>query len=512
MEHTFWKSFSKITLIISLLLILVLSFSNLVLYSTPIFATNSSTNLYEYYNTGGNSDSIHIYGPNWDSQTFTVGTSSHSITDIQLMIKRVGTTPGLVTIAIQATNTGVPISPDLASATYDGNALNTDYSLTNFTLTSELSINASITYSIIIRDISGDSSNYVLVQQNSAGGYTGGAVVHSANSGLTWTSEATDSIFKVYGKSLLSIVSAAVFNNYAVDSSNNHTINDLLITVNIINTYTPYYPNQLASQYFSIQLLDLTGTTILASDPISGWGNNPVSMYIGPNLTSQLTQGGEYIIRLMGTFTGAPTDITYALQSSDWHGTDLSKLYDWCITTAKTMETYYSDLTNTTVTFVTSVNRSNFLWIGYNSTNVLNQSGGAIFDAGISGLSTIIPNLFQTLISTIKYKAEGFNPTMQNNINLETNIGPTIYADATKIANIFDLSAKDVLLIFWILVYAILVFWLLALNQIGIGLIVGFPWMMWGTYLGIVDVIIIGTIASLSALYIVYHVWFERVM
>ena len=64
------------------------------------FGTTTPSNLYEHLNTGNDGDSLEIYGANWTAQQFTVGTTSHSVNTIKLLLKRVGS-PSTVTVSIR---------------------------------------------------------------------------------------------------------------------------------------------------------------------------------------------------------------------------------------------------------------------------------------------------------------------------------------------------------------------------------------------------------------------------
>lgn len=74
------------------------------------------------------------------------------------------------------------------------------------------------------------------------------------------------------GSTILTITSAGAFKNYIETG-------DLLITAEVINKYTSYYPNLDPKQYFQIQLLNVAGTTILGATPLWSWGDVPTSIY-----------------------------------------------------------------------------------------------------------------------------------------------------------------------------------------------------------------------------------------
>lgn len=479
------------------LISLVIIFSFSLLEVIPLSATPT---LYETFTTGGNSDSAHIYGVNWEAQTFTVGTSSHTISEVSLSLKRSGATPGTVTVSIRATSSDVPAGADLTSATFNGNSLTTSYTTQLFIFTSPVNVNASTEYSIVVRAIAGDSSNYILWQENSAGGLSNGTDANSTDSGSTWTKNATpDNLFSIYGDPDLALNNVAVFNNYLENG-------DLLFVVNYIDVYTPYYPSQLAPQYFNLQLLDLTNTNVLASVLVPDWGNRPGSIYLSANSAAAITQGGGYYIRIYGLFSGNPYS-SYQLQPADWKGSDLNLLDNWCITTAKVMELYYG------ITFTDYVPKSKILgFISTGLTAVLNVQGSLIFDNGIPSLSDVRPQLFGSLSDTPKYNAKTFNPTLQTKLDYNIKLGSTIVTTATTLGNFIGLDAKAFLGLVWVFVYLVIAFFLMKADNITVGLGIGTLWMMYGVYCGVIDVILMGVIASIAALYIVYHFWFKNVI
>jgi hypothetical protein len=517
------KKLTKFTSILMIILMsLVLSLSFIIPLNSKFVSAVSGT-LFESYTTGGDADSTAIYGQTYVGQTFTVGSISHTISNVIVNLKVTGT-PGTITMIIESTTGGLPNDESIAITTVNGDLYSsTVYSPADFVLADPISVDAGTEYSIYFYVVGGSASDYITLKTDaSSPAYTGGTYVESVTGGTSWAATAgTDCLFKVYGNGLADIVSVGVFNGYIDDPNStdiNVRLNDTLIVANIINTYSPYYPNQLASKYFSLQLLDTTGNIIIASDPVSGWGDGVSSIYIGENQTSQLQYGAAYKLRLMGTFSGAPTTITYTLKPEDWYGNNLTNLYQWCINTALKMGSYYST-SSSTISFVTQVSKNKlFGIIPSGSSYVLNQEGGAIFDNGIPGLSLVLPGLFQTFVGTIQYTQNSFTNSYQTGDNAidtarwQENVGPTITTDATFLASFLQVDAKDLLVFFWIIVYALVAFWLINANQLAIALIGGFPWIMWGVYLGIVDVIVIGTIAAISALYIVWHFWWTRVV
>lgn len=156
------------------------------------------TTEYEYYETG-DAQVTQVYGVNWYAQTFTVGASAHTITNVKLKLYRSGL-PGTVTVSIRATSGNHPTGSDLTSGTIDGNTI-TDASPGQFyeIAVTELALSANTKYAVVVRAPSGTDAKYVCWRQNNTGGYSGGNKEESNDSGAVWTSwTAIDFMFEVW--------------------------------------------------------------------------------------------------------------------------------------------------------------------------------------------------------------------------------------------------------------------------------------------------------------------------
>jgi hypothetical protein len=152
---------------------------------------------------------------------------------------------------------------------------------------------------------------------------------------------------------------------------------DWLVTVRYIDIYAPYYDTYDVRKYFVAQFID--GSTVVAQTPITAWGNKVGNIYLSAAQVSGLTYGSAYKIRIYGTFSGNPYT-EYTLLSTDWLGNDLTQLDSWVITSASTISSYYG---STLTAYIADRGE------------VLNATGGSYFSTGISGLSTVRPQLFQ---------------------------------------------------------------------------------------------------------------------
>jgi hypothetical protein len=158
--------------------------------------------------TTGDNSGIQSSGENWNFQGF-ITTDEYTITSVRLKMYRAGN-PGIVTASIRAADgEGEPTGPDLCSGTIDGNTFTTSISGEWYRVpfnVGTLLPNAS-QYTIVVRAVAGDVSNYIKWRANSGGGYSGGVSGISTNSGETWTDfQATDHVFETYSSPGLSNV------------------------------------------------------------------------------------------------------------------------------------------------------------------------------------------------------------------------------------------------------------------------------------------------------------------
>ncbi|MDD5082734.1 MAG: hypothetical protein PHU08_05110 [Dehalococcoidales bacterium] len=158
---------------------------------------------YQHYDSGDNIIAG-VYGNVWRGQSFMPATA-HKIKSVWLKLARLGT-PGTGTISIRATDAaGKPTGSDLCSGTIDGNSLTTDTAGVwyEITLSEGYDLSADTFYAMILRAPSGDASKQIYWRQNTAGTYSGGCFVHSADSGATWTADWTrDYMFEEWAEAI----------------------------------------------------------------------------------------------------------------------------------------------------------------------------------------------------------------------------------------------------------------------------------------------------------------------
>jgi hypothetical protein len=351
------------------------------------FATLGSPNIWEYLNTGCDTDSHNIYGSNIGYQTFTTGGTAHTSIYVRLYLKRT-LSPSTVTVSLRSANAGLtePTGLDLATATLNGNAMSTAYTWYQFTFIPQEALEPNKQYSIVVQAVSGDNANYVNWCTVAAGGIAGGIYGNSVNGGVTYSANTSDALFEVWGYASLQVTDAKVFTNYI-------TTGDWLVTAVVDLTYAPYYNLQSdPASNFQFQLISSAGN-IIAATPIKYWDRQPIGLYLQPAQTTALTWGGTYYARIR-LVTG--TDYQeYPIASTDWKGSDMKWLDQWIITSAKSLAAYDTSLEPIDV--ATGLARVTYVYTASEilKGTVLNNDGGIIFARGIPSIVERRPDIFQ---------------------------------------------------------------------------------------------------------------------
>jgi hypothetical protein len=156
------------------------------------------SNKYEYFTSEIVTDKV-IYGGVWLGQTFTPSVS-HIITSVKLHLYRGGS---LETIGVYIRNTsgGVPSGGDLCAVTVAGSTITTDGAGADyeFTFPTPYFLNAGTKYAIVIGVSNGSYPDNTLQVRAAAGGYSGGNIVNSSDSGSSWSADSKDALFEEWG-------------------------------------------------------------------------------------------------------------------------------------------------------------------------------------------------------------------------------------------------------------------------------------------------------------------------
>jgi len=446
--------------------------------------------LQENYSTGADGNYT-IQRNEWYAQTFTVSPESHSINEIRIFGYREGE-PGTVTISLRDTDdSGLPTGTDLTSGTFDGDAVtNSTTGAWCAVVVTETNLDYDEVYAVVIRAEAGDVDNtfHIKVDESSPT-YSGGSAIESSDSGVTWSADAsTDAYFEIYGKALLEVSQAKVFSGYVEDD-------DLLITLEYWNEYTPYWPNEDSNSYFYIQLRDSTGATILKQTTCNAWGLKPGSIYISADEASGLTVGGTYRVYLVGNLDEEPTAY-YTIVSSDWKGDDLTLLDSWVITTAHELEDEYEE----TFTDTSGTNE------------ILNEQGGVIFATGILGLQYVRPDIFAVSVYIPGYDEADSTNAYEESTTWREVLGTgvaTFFDAAGEIVGLED--GRDIGAGILVAVYLGLCILIVARKGdalVGAGL--GIPIIIAGSWLHLIDIVFILVVAAIGVFFTMYKFWWAR--
>jgi hypothetical protein len=455
-------------------------------FVVPALAATS----WESYTTGDN-QAVEVYGVHWYGQTFTVDPSSHSIVDVRFLAYRVGT-PSTITVSIRDTgDDGLPAGDDLTSGTIDGDTItdSTAGSWYGVSLT-ETSLSYGETYAICLRAEAGDDSNYLALREDSTGAYASGTALTSSSGGITWSTDTgKDIMFQINGNSLLQVNGAKVFNSYLED-------NDMLIVLSYLNTYVPYYPDDVVSMDFWLQLRSTNGNVTIAQTVCQQWGYMPGCIYLNANQAASLTIGMPYRIYIAGASEESPTAY-YALKSADWEGDALSLLPVWVMTMAHSMATYYGTAMTSQV----------------QNKEVLNSEGGTVFATGIPSLISTNPELFQDITHT-----PVVNPIAPGTTNFDTSttweiqVGPVIADLANGLGGVFgDVSGKYIIAAFFFFIYLAICFFVVKAKADPIvGSFLCVPILLGMADLRVIDFQLIACIGAVAVIMTVYRFHWSR--
>lgn len=477
------------------LLVIMIAVSLAIGVSLP---ASASPVLHEYWNTGGDANSIAIYGGEFVAEQFTSEAVSHSVTSIRVELLKVGAAP-IVTVALWNASAGVPTT-EISTITYNGNVLSTTYTMYEFDIPDAVLL-PSTQYAIVVSCTAGDNANYVQWHQDSGGGLANAVGLHSHNTGISWTSDTpADYLFEIIGDVVFQVVDANVFQDYLVDG-------DWLIVAECINNYPEYYTDEIASMSFNIQLLDVTGTNVLAATTLKSWGDAPISIYLAPTSVTALTIGDAYIIRMIGTFTGTPST-SYTLQNTasqmDWQGSDLVYLDQWCLKTANSMHTYDYGVGIITNPYTVADSEGN---------NVISSSIEYKFTTGIIAIMDVRPNLFATVVLKPDYTIEPATNVWDNLYTWQNQVGTTIASDATTFGGVFGITAKQFLSMGIWLIYIACMLFVFASNrgsETAFALVLCVPVLFIGLHFRLIEGYIIAMLAVFSLLLFLMKTWFNK--
>jgi len=469
----------------------------LIVIATTVFMVipvEASPILYEYLNTGGDANSIDIFGANVVAQQFTV-TTSHTVTSIKLELLCV-LAPPTVKVSLYNAAAGVPTT-EITSVTYAGTVLADSYTMTTFDIP-DTSLLPSTQYAIVVSSPNGNATNYIRWHQDSGGGLGSAVGLHSHDTGISWTSDTpADYLFEVYGEVVFQVKDANIFQDYLVDG-------DWLLVVETVNDYPGYADITDPEQYFNVQLRNVAGTVVLAATTLKSYGDTPCSIYLSPSTVSALTYGSAYIVRMVGNFTGTPYveyTLSNTIDNDDWQGSDLRALDSWCLKTAKSMNTYDGNTNSHPYTSKSS------------SGELLSTEGGSGFIAGIPNIMEVRPDLFEKVIRKPIYDYGVATNTFDNETSWDIEVGSVIASDAASLGAILGITAKQFLSMgLWIIYIFAMLF--IFVNKAGAETmfvaVICVPLLLIGAYFRIIEIQVLLVTAAMLALLFTWKMIMSR--
>jgi hypothetical protein len=450
------------------------------------FTTTGAVTCHTVFETATTADED-VYGINWIAQSFTTPVGMpYTVKHVSINCVKQGARTGTVTLGVYRATSGIPYGQVLTSGTFSMALVPTATNSWYGCDVTEISLEPNTQYALVASLPDGTAAAYLQWNNVAAGGYAGGNSNASANSGTDWVADTHDMLFRICGNPVIQIQDVKVFQSY-------RETNDWLVTVRYINLYPPYYDTYDVKKYFTLQLVDSTAI-VKASSPCPAWGNRVGSIYLSAATTTPLTYGGDYRVRLYGTFTGNPY-VEYAIQSTDWMGDDLVNLDSWVITSSSVIGTYYA---TTMTAFIAERGE------------VLNSTGAGIFSSGIAGLSTVRPAIFQTYTIPSTYTPGTITQAGRTGIPAwQTNVGPDATVMLTRVGNIVGISGDIIAVIAFLIMMFILMALAFPAGHTTAALVLSLPMLGAAIWFGM-DLLYIGLLALVAAFLFVKNFWLDK--
>lgn len=307
------------------------------------------------YDSQTTSDTVYgnIVGAAWEAQTITP-TTTHQITVVSLLLYQ-SSADGTVTVSMRAgTN---PTGVDLCNATMAGSSITTNSAGAwyNFSMSPTVYFSSGNSYSIVVRY---SGNGYVRWLISVGGGYAGGNLLTSTNSGSSWTNRTYDGTFYEYGNpdttaptySSLTASSAVANSTCSFSStwSDDLSLSGYIFSSNNTgtwanNTWTAFTSTPqtvTASKTLNSTIANVVSYKWFANDTANNWNSTTQQ-----NLTTTQT---SYVVLLTGKTT-ATLDETVSinaqvLKGGVWFG-------NWVMNITNNGGLFIGNLTDRTFTF-----------------------------------------------------------------------------------------------------------------------------------------------------------------
>ena len=343
-----------------------------------------SPTLFEYYNVGDNGQTSKFHDSDWEAQTFTVGSTPHTVTSVQLKLyKHSGSNPGTVTVSIRATDgSGHPVGGDFTSGTIDGNTLGSSSPGAWVSiLVTEYTLLANMKYAICIRA----ANNGIYARLANPGTYPDGNHESSSNSGSSWATKSSDLMFEVWGSPYF--ITTTVTETTTITNSTTVTV-----PTTVTNTTT-------LTETSTVPTTVVNSTTVTATVTSNFTTTMPVTTTVTTtqNHTSTITSNVTLTVTNSTTITSTVTSPTTINHTSTVTTTLPGNVtfVTHTITVANTTYTVTSTTTRPTTATVTTTSRITTTVIPTSTTYVTTMNSTRTLN------STRTYNVTQTVTSTV---------------------------------------------------------------------------------------------------------------
>ncbi len=175
--------------------------TNVDVTTSPGDITLSNEPLVDQQNTAGTTTGTGFGTPAWTGQTFIPAVTGTLVkADVQLFCNGCGATPPNLTLSVRNTSAGLPTGADLATTTIPGSAFASGATvLFTASFGSPATLTSGTQYALVLRPVSVPAGTGYFWIRSSPSTYPNGQRVLSADSGSTWSADATrDYNFKTY--------------------------------------------------------------------------------------------------------------------------------------------------------------------------------------------------------------------------------------------------------------------------------------------------------------------------
>ena len=293
------------------------------------FTDGTSNELVDYYVTGAD-DNSDVGGASWLCQGITAP-KNYTLSSVRLMLVRKGTgSTHQVTVELFASNSGSPTGPALSSGTLNGSVVTTTSRGTWFEINmSAFNMVAGTQYVLQAKSPSDNTTNCIYwADIGDAGGYTGGNMKQSTNSGSTWSNfPGVDMMFEAYG----TVIPGVMVDSRDTGDNDQEQIGGVYIKAEIFTASENYTLDSIKIKAFKYSTP--TGNIDLYLDGISGGkpdntpissgtydvsllGGTPGTWITIPMLSCNLVAGTQYaIVAKLPTGTYGSSDLAWRVKT-----------------------------------------------------------------------------------------------------------------------------------------------------------------------------------------------------